>query len=184
MDEELKDLEDQLEKLSPTAMPDDMVARMAQAMDRWQENLPAEEKLVHFKPVEEVASPMRRFNVWASAAAVALVGAVSLLFINENEPTTLADTASDTKIVEPIQKLIPEPNIGESNSIVTASNTQFDTAVKRASDDVITYDAKGRPMRVMQVHFEDVVTVKGKDGKVYKIKQPRIEYYAVPVEIH
>ena len=35
MDEELRAIEDQLEQLSPAAMPDDMLARMEQAMERW-----------------------------------------------------------------------------------------------------------------------------------------------------
>jgi hypothetical protein len=181
MDDELRAIEDQLEQLSPTAMPDDMLARMEAAMDRWHESVPVEEKIVAFEPIQQEKGRLRLFNTWASAAAVALIGAASFIVFNSGAPTepTLADTA--TLVADPIVQLVPTENV---QNVVSSSNSQFGTQVKSASKDVISYDAKGRAMRVMQVEFEDEVTIRGRDGKVYKVKQPRIEYYAVPVEIH
>ena len=71
MDDELRAIEDQLEQLSPTAMPDDMLARMEAAMDRWHESVPVEEKIVAFEPIQQEKGRLRLFNTWASAAAVA-----------------------------------------------------------------------------------------------------------------
>ncbi|PQJ27743.1 hypothetical protein [Rubritalea profundi] len=181
MDEELRAIEDQLEQLSPAAMPDDMLARMEQAMERWQETVPVEEKIVAFEPVKLEKGRMRFFNTWASAAAVALIAATSYIVFNSGTTTESTIVNQDGPIVDPITQLVPTQNI---QNVVPASNSQFGTQVKRASNDVITYDAKGRPMRLMQVEFEDEVTIRGRDGKIYKVKQPRIEYYAVPVEIH
>lgn len=182
MDEELRAIEKQLEQLSPAEMPDDFLARMEQAMDNWQEHLPAEEKIVQFEPVAREKKSL--FNVWATAAAVALMAATSFLVFNGEESAD-PQLAEASVVPEPLVELAPQsPPSKTLSGVVPASNTQFNTQVKSASNDVITYDAKGRPMRVMQVEFEDEVTVRGRDGRLYKIKQPRREYYAVPVEIH
>lgn len=181
MDEELREIEDQLEQLSPAAMPDDMFARMEQAMEKWHEHVPVEEKVIPFEPVQKDRGGLRVFNTWASAAAVALIAAASFVVFNggdESEPTIANSLPLTT---DPIAQVVPAQNVA---GVVPASNTEFDSSVTRASKDIITYDAKGRPMRVMQVEFEDEVTVRGRDGKTYKVKQPRIEYYAVPVEVH
>lgn len=180
MDDELRAIEKQLEQLSPAEMPDDILARMEQAMDSWQEHVPAEEKIVPFEPVQEEKGRLRLFNTWASAAAVALIAATSFIVFRgaDSGNTEMAETAV---MPAPIAEVVPDNAL---SGVIPASNTQFQTEVKSASDDVITYDAKGRAMRVMQVEFEDEVTVRGRDGKVYKVKQPRREYYAVPVEIH
>ncbi len=181
MDDELRAIEDQLEQLSPAAMPDDMLARMEQAMERWQESVPVEEKIVAFEPVQQDKGRLRLFNTWASAAAVALIGAASFLVFNGGSSTQPALANHEALGADSSAQLVPTQNI---QNVVPASNSQFGSQVKRASNDVITYDAKGRPMRLMQVEFEDEVTIRGRDGKVYKVKQPRIEYYAVPVEMH
>jgi hypothetical protein len=181
MDEELRAIEKQLEQLSPAEMPDDILARMEQAMDNWQETVPVEEKIVPFEPAPQEKGRLRLFNTWASAAAVALVAATSFIVFKGGD--TQAPQLAETIVApEPIVEVTPAANT--LSGVVPASNTQFQTQVKSASDDVITYDAKGRPMRIMQVEFEDEVTVKGRDGKIYTMKQPRREYYAVPVEIH
>ena len=73
MDEELREIEDQLDQLAPAAMPDDMLARMEQAMEKWHEHVPVEEKIVPFEPVQQDKGSLRTFNTWASAAAVALI---------------------------------------------------------------------------------------------------------------
>ena len=177
MDEELRAIEEKLENFSPAAMPDEMLARMESAMNRWQESVPVEEKVVPFQAVPEEKKRLKFFNAWASAAAVALVAAASFMVLNDggNQVDQLADLPAQ------IQEVAPSQNIGH---VVPASNTKFERQVTGASDGVITYDAKGRPMRVMRVGYEDEVTMRGRDGKEYKIKQPRVEYYAVPLEIH
>ena len=46
MDAELNKLEEELKKLSPLGMPDDMISRLDNAMARWHEQVPVEEKIV------------------------------------------------------------------------------------------------------------------------------------------
>lgn len=181
MDEELREIEDQLEQLAPAAMPDDMLARMEQAMEKWHEHVPVEEKIVPFEPVQQDKGSLRTFNTWASAAAVALIAAASFVVFKGGDATVPSIANTLPLSSDPIAEIVPSQNI---SNVVPASNTQFDSSVTGASKDIITYDAKGRPMRVMQVEFQDEVTVRGRDGKTYKMKQPRIEYYAVPVETH
>ena len=181
MDDELGEIENQLEQISPAVMPDDMLARMEQAMERWHESVPLEEKIVAFEPAQQEKGRLKFFNTWASAAAVALIAATSYLVYNDGGSPEAIMANQDEMIADPLAQVVQSPNI---KHVVPASNTRFDTQVKRASNDAITYDGQGRAMRLMQVEFEDEVTVRGRDGKIYKVKQPRIEYYAVPVEIH
>ena len=179
---DLRELEQQMGNLSPMAMPDDLLARMEQAMDRWQEHLPLEEKLVAFPPVSNGAGKMKYFNVWASAAAVALVGVVSLVMINGGGEKAQSVAAGNDLPVQPVAAIAaPAAKIP---GVVQASYPQLDTSIRSTSDDVMSYDAQGRPVRLMRVDFEDVVTVRDAAGRLIKIKQPRIEYYVIPVEVH
>lgn len=182
MDEELREIETKLEQMAPAAMPDDILARMEQAMERWQEFVPVEEKVIPFQAETQPKKGLRFFNVWASAAAVTLVAATSFMVLSDDkaEETVVANSPI---VDEPVlaSSVMPAQNI---DKVIPASNAQFQTQITESSNGVIAYDAKGRPIRVMQLGFEDEVTVRDSDGRVYKVKQPRIEYYAVPVEIH
>ncbi|WP_018971022.1 hypothetical protein [Rubritalea marina] len=194
MDQELKDFEEQLKAHSPEMMPEDMIKRMASAMDQWGEGSVNEENIIPFQAAQKlvadqspqtVKSKLRFFNTWAQAAAVALVAAVSYLMLNQGDPSASQASAQVTT-VEPLSQQVPMANI---ESAVPASNpqqpsSQFSSQLKNATQDVITYDANGRAVRLMQVEFEDEVIVRDREGNPHVIKQPRVEYYAVPAEIH
>lgn len=181
IDDELRAIEEKLEKMAPAAMPDDILARMEQAMERWQDHLPEVEKIIPFQAAPVEKSRLKSFNAWATAAAVTLIGAVSLMVYSDEKPdATIASQApSEPTQLNPITT--PVQNI---EGAVPAGHAQFQTQVTNTSNSIIKYDAGGRPLRVMQLHFEDEVTVRDRDGKLHKVRQPRVEYYAVPVEIH
>lgn len=191
MEQDLKELEAKLNDASPELMPEDMIKRMASAMDKWYEGTPSAEKIIPFERIEEaqpqvVKSKLKMFNTWAQVAAVALVATVSYLTLNQSDPSIQATATGEIASVEPLAQQVPMENI---ESAVPASNQQlpsngFSTQLKNASQNMITFDANGRPVRLMQVEFEDEVIVRDHEGNPHVLKQPRVEYYAVPAEIH
>lgn len=181
MDEELRKIESKLEEMTPLAMPDDMLARMEQAMERWQEFEPAEDKIVPFQAAPSEKSKLGLFSAWASAAAVALVAAASYVVFSGDQPADNVIAEASASIPAITASGTPSKNIQQ---VIPASHSQFRTKVTQSADGMITYDAQGRPLRVMQIGFEDEVIVRDRHGNVHKVKQPRVEYYAVPVEVY
>lgn len=179
MENELQELEEQLGKLRAADMPDNILLRMEQAMENWQEQDVVEDNIVPFQATQPETGGLKTFNLWASAAAVALVAAVSYMVMNGS------GDSGTSEIVDSSAPLVaPSPVASPINGIVPASNPQFDTHIKSATEDVITYDNQGRPTRLMRVDFEDEVTVRDRAGRLYKVKQPRSEYYLIPIEVH
>ena len=86
MDAELNKLEEELKKLSPLGMPDDMISRLDNAMARWHEQVPVEEKIV---PLNQEPEEEKRNNWlgWRSVAAVAVMGA-GLAFVSNGTSLT------------------------------------------------------------------------------------------------
>ena len=190
MDQDLKDFEAKLKDASPELMPEEMIKRMASAMDKWYEGTPSAEKIIPFEPLKEpepqvVKSRLKFFNTWAQVAAVALMAAVSYLMLNQADPTNTA--TGQVASIEPLSQQVPMKNIESAvpaSSSIQQLPSEFSSEVKRATQNIITFDANGRPMRLMQVEFEDEVIMRDRDGNPHVVKQPRIEYYAVPAEIH
>ncbi len=191
MEQDLKELEAKLNEASPELMPEDMITRMASAMDKWYEGTRSEEKIIPFERIEKAQqqvakSKLKMFNTWAQVAAVALVATVSYLTFNHSNSSTEDLAIRKTSVVTPLAQQVPMKNI---ESTVPASNSQvprngFSTQLKNASQNMIIFDANGRPVRLMQVEFEDKVIVRDHAGNPHVLKKPHVEYYAVPAEIH
>ena len=181
MDNDLKEIESQLEKLSPTGMPSDMVARMAEAMDRWQESVPVEEKIVPFQSVAEKSEvKSSRFNIWASAAAVALMGAVgSVVMMDAGMEVSNGIVSVDTDSVGDDSNLAA----GDDKNVISVSNGSFDSQIVEKPSQKIVYDADGRPQRLVRVEFIDRVTMDGSNGEKLTVEKPSVEYYMVPLEV-
>ncbi|WP_346187587.1 hypothetical protein [Rubritalea halochordaticola] len=180
MDNELRDLENQLGRLSPMAMPEDMLARMEQAMDRWREHTPVEEKIVQFQS-QSADQKSSKFYIWASAAAIALIGAVSTVLMAPDNANPGASAVAQNTAGEVEQSVTP---LRQQANIVPVANTpQFDTKITDEPSYSITYDAEGRPHRLVKVRFEDEITLYDDKGRPVKVKKPRIEYYLVPVQV-
>lgn len=183
MDNELRDLEDQLGKLSPMAMPEDMLARMEKAMERWNEFTPVEEKIVPFSS-NGAGHSSGRFHIWASAAAVALIGAVSAVLIMPGNRAGNGSTDVAVAAPEPSQQMDAQlPSLAQPANVVGVNNSKFDTKITDEPSYSITYDAEGKPHRLVKVRFEDEITLYDDKGRPVKVKKPRIEYYMVPIQI-
>lgn len=181
MDKELRDLEQQLGKLNPTAMPADLIARMENAMQRWQDSAQTDDKIVPFPqtPAVKGRDHHRHFNLIASAAAVTLIGAVTWM-LNQSPPPAVetAQNTQDSALVTHTSQPI------SSNNIQLASAPELGSSIQSASDNTITYDKNGRPMRIVSVELVDEIVMKDTKGRKFTIKRPRTEHYLMPVEVH
>lgn len=180
MDNELRELESQLEKLSANKMPNDMVSRMVEAMDRWQETVPVEEKVVPFQQ-EEVGRGGGGFMFLATAAAVALMAAVGVMLVEagDDKESVAAAESSPSGLTESaplLEKPLPK-------NVVQVSDGSFDREIVDEPSRQIMYDGKGVPHRVVRMEFQEKTVLKGDDGREVTVEKPRVEYYVVPLEM-
>lgn len=181
MDKELRDLEQQLGRLNPSVMPADMLARMETAMQRWQNHVTPQDKIIPFEAIspQKTHNHHRSFTLIASAAAIALIGAVSVMLKpSEKAAPEVAQSSPEPALVAPSSAATPP------SGIALTSNPRVGSSILNSSDDTITYDENGRPMRVVSVELIDELKIKDAHGREFTIKRPRTEHYLVPVEVH
>ncbi len=182
LDNDLKELEKHLAELSPTSLSEDMLSRMEDAMTSWEIHLPVEEKIIPFQPIseniaeeqpEQKVNNKSHFPVWSAAAAVALMGAVGAVFMQD---TTTGDNNA------PIAFNQATPN---SSEITAASLPKhFSHNLTNASNAGITYAGNDQPYKVIKIEYTKDVTSKDKAGKETTRKEPTFEFILLPVEAH
>ena len=199
-DSELKDLEAHLELLSPTGLTTDVLSRMNNAMDRWHEYVPVEEKVVPFgqsEPTQEAvhssqATKQSNSRMYAAAAAVALLGAAAALVIpNLNQNTgSGSGLASGGNTAEPSSNGIatyPAPEIGavdvlsENNEAWIVPNS-LSHKVTHTSDAGVLMSRDNIPHRRIRIDYVDQVKILRLDGREIEIDRPGVQYMLIPVE--
>ncbi len=176
MDQELKKLEEELGKLTPCELNAQLLSRLDQAMSRWHEHVPVEEKII---PIEsrqhsdETGSTKRFPFTWSAAAAVAILGALSASVINNRSATTTprASTAA-TSAQRP------------ANSPVMASFVpdQAHTNLVSTQDHGIVYLPNGRPARCVAVQYQDEMKFKNARGESLTVEKPDTKIIFVPLQ--
>ena len=171
MDAELKQLEEELERLAPEALPEGLISRMAAAMDNWQES-EREEKVVPFpQHVEDGSSVWSGF--WKTAAAVALLGAAAALMMpGTTEPSSGPVAAS---VVQPAPPLFKP-----------ASQAKFSPV--SAERNVVNAEQQGRivvvggvPHRCVRVNCLDNFKYVDGSGAQIHVERPSVDFVLVPV---
>ncbi|MBK1789893.1 hypothetical protein [Persicirhabdus sediminis] len=186
--DDLSKLESQLEQLKPEEMPSDMLARMEQAMCRWQDHVPAEEEKVIAFPQD---TPTKQEFKWgmgmsAAAAAVAIMGAVSaLMFTGDTDPS--ASMAQKNAALPPVPEVASPPQTVINGAMTTPATTvvvpdSVQQNVVRASDaGIVTEDGKV-PHRFFKIDVLDRIQLKDGNGRVYDVERPGVRYIMLPVE--
>lgn len=181
MDLELKQLEEELRGFSPSPVSGEMLSRMVEAMERWEQ---AEEQ-VDNAPAESLESSVEGGNVvefpaekksqskgaswgpmWAAAAAVAVLGAAMGVFLPSKDSSSIA-AMSDLGPVPVLRQasLVPV-NIQRKVSSINAG--------KVSNRDGVEY-------QVISVVREEQADFRGSDNVGLKITRPKVDYYVVPV---
>ena len=184
MDLELKKLEEELKGFAPSPLSGDVLSRMVDAMDRWEEmdnssddslveSLPSEKvsagkisagKVVTF-PVEESQSPSWR-PTWAAAAAVAVLGATAAVFFPKqpNEPVAAHEGAGSVPLLRQAS-FVPVDAENRVSSLETG----------------VISDKHGIPHQLIRVVRQEEASFRGADNVGMKITRPKVDYYVVPV---
>lgn len=175
-----EELEDQLAQLGGAAMSEEMITRMANAMDRWHEELPVEEKLVPFgideKASEQTTEKASRKAMWATAAAVALLGALSALVIPKADDQNFA--AMDfTNSVQPAASNLAT-SAPRDAWVVPDSLTH---RVTNTTESGIVMSENNTLHRRIRIEYLDTVKVLDDRGREIEIERPSVEVVLLPV---
>ena len=171
MEPDLKEFEEELERLAPAALPEGLIARMEAAMDGWQD-AEREEKVVPFPAKEDV-----KFGggLWKAAAAVAILGAAVALLIpaEESSSTTVASIS---------------PSSNSRGGWVERDVAPVSFSPLSAERDVVRTDSQGMimmkgdtPHRCVRVEYMEHYEFKGEDGQTLRVSKPAVNYVLIPV---
>ncbi len=127
------------------------------------------EKILLFPRANNAPRSSGNRPMWAAAAAVALVGAVTALMIpmggvkSNITPQPLASSGT----ISP----------AASHNLVPAG---FDRGVSKVSDEGLVWKNQNQPHNLMRVEYVDKVTFKDNLGRIFQMEEPRSRYILVP----
>jgi hypothetical protein len=167
MDGELKQFEEDLERLAPAGMPEGLISRMEAAMAGWQDAASdEEEKVVPFPKVEEERQGGSSRGFWSAAAAVAIFGAVVAL--------VLPDSKGDHEVAGPA--------VDSSYAAVSFTPTNMDRNIVQASDRGVVFTSDDRPHRLVRVQYVDRLEYRNAVGAELHVEKPTVNFVLIPVE--
>jgi len=199
--QELEALEVHLKEMAPVSMPANMLDRMAQAMDQWQEADFADENIIGFRDNglrKKTKSKLFGVGFLSAAAAVALIAAVTALVIPDiatKGTKTLAQNtppdfnASDFKSPDFSNQSsnirgISAPSIASGNAASMSPMPEVLTSKVINSKETIVYDDSENPYRFVEVEYMDEVKVKSRDGRDVILSRPRKDGYLIPIKVY
>lgn len=174
MDGDLKQFEEEMERLVPASMPDGLISRMEAAMVGWQDEAPAqEEKVVPFPQVQS-EKRQRQGSVsgfWATAAVVALLGAVVALVLPQSGTPAGAPEAQAS------------PSVAEHNfAAVSFAPTNAGRNIVHASGGGVVFTKDDRPHRVVRIEYVDRIEYRNAMGEELYVETPAVKLILIPVE--
>jgi hypothetical protein len=158
----------QLGKVAPAQLPPALLAALEATMSSVP--FPGEDNIVRFP--NSTGSTTRHPRVWwGAAAAVALLGAGSALFVPTRHATgQLAATPPAHSMAMPAR---------HSDQLTPAG---FNRGLTEAHDEGVIWPSNEPARRVLKVVYMDRVTLKDAAGRTYQLDQPRVEYILVPAK--
>lgn len=157
---ELADLEETLRELLPHGMPENMIGRLDEAMSRWHEKVPVEEKVVPLIQVTERSSKVSFRPRWRAVAAVALMG-VGAAFLTSQNPADPSLT----------KKRIPVSVEADSTPVVFTPDDAR-SLVLATNDHGVVWTENGLPVRCLEREVKKEVSFTGERGEQLTIARP------------
>lgn len=172
MEYDLKKIEAELAKMSPHSVPENLVARLDEAMCHWHESVPVEEKIISLG--ESVPVSQSWFQ-WRSAAAVAFLGAAAAVYFSGNN-----QPAEHVPVVQ--QRIIfgDQGGGGVSNATFTPRGAR--AKVVGYQDRGYIKNSSGQTLRAVAVKVSNQVDYKNANGDHAKVEKPTMEWIFVPVQ--
>lgn len=163
MDSDLKQLEAELQKLSPNGISDDLVSRLDEAMSRWHESVPVEEKIVPLsEPVIEQKEPWFQ---WRAAAVVALFGGASAIFLSQERAVEAPPEINQTGV-----------------SQATFTPREAKAQIVGVQDQGYITSPSGQTLRAVGVKVSNEVHFRNDNGDSAKLEKPTYKVIFYPVE--
>lgn len=154
---------------APAALPPALMASLESIVASVP--FPQDRKIVLF-PARHEKSASRRNHWLSAAAAVAICGALSALFIPiEQKPLVATGTpapSGPTKTVTPVADSLPG---------------DFRRGITEARNEGVVWQSPGKAHQVLKVVYKDTVTLRDPSGRIYQMEEPRVEYILVPAKI-
>lgn len=128
------------------------------------------EKIVPF-PKAGTTPHIRRRPMWAAAAAVALLGAVSALILPGGKAPE-----KTARLAAPVSS--PAANTANGNFLPAS----FNRGLSEIHDEGVVWKSNNQPHSVVRVVYKDKITLKDASGRTFQVEQPRVEYLLVPAK--
>jgi hypothetical protein len=162
--------ESELRATRPSALSPEMLASFENILRK--APFPTElEKIVPFPKIPLAPASPRKQPLWAAAAAVAVIGALSALMIPASKKTQ-----------EVAQK---SPAIAAPSPVATPGDfvpATFNRGLSEVHDEGIIWRNNSQPHSLVRVVYKDQVTLSDANGRTLLVEQPRVEYMLVPAK--
>ena len=181
MDPELRQLEEELLAFAPSPVSGEVLSRMVEAMEQWEENvtdepeavtsegnlveMPESGKVISFPSSQPEKTASWR-PMWAAAAAIALTGAVLGLTLPQD----------DEAGVTAMMGLGPVPVLRQASLIPVNVQSKV-----RSMDTGTVSNKDGLEYQLIRVVRQEEADFRGQDDVGLKITRPQVDYYVVPV---
>lgn len=168
--EELR-FEERLRQSSPARLSPDFLAEL-ESITRGV-HFPVNEKILLFPNGAPAAAKARTHRpMWASAAAVALIGAATALLMPTREVAKTAYSNGGGGVIGR-----PPASSNPTRNFVPAT---FNRGLSAVHDEGVIWKSDTEPQRVVRVVYHDQMTLKDDSGRTIEVEQPRVEYMLVP----
>lgn len=160
--------EEELRRVEPAALGEARHAALASVLERIP--FPGGSKVVPFPNAPSARpKPSRARRSWAAAAAVALAGGLTAIFMgpSSGDAPEVAEAVRPTRAVD----------------AAAFSPAGFESDVSDTRDLGRMWNGGPRAMRVVQVVYTDKVTFLNAEGEEVTIERPRVEYVMMPQEV-
>lgn len=132
-------------------------------------HFPINEKILLFPKGSGLIQKRENRSFWRAAAAVALIGAATALFVSPTRQTSTSSQAANSPVV---------PFAANSNSGFVPAG--FERGVSNVHDEGVVWKSNNAPHRIMRVDYMDHATFKDANGRTLEVEQPRVKYMLVP----
>ncbi|MEX1114939.1 MAG: hypothetical protein WEB53_06800 [Akkermansiaceae bacterium] len=132
-------------------------------------HFPVNGKILLFPKGAPAAKTRTHRPMWATAAAVAIIGAASALLMPTQEVPKAASVGSS--------QTSPPVSANAARNFVPAS---FNRGLSAVHDEGVIWKSNTEPQRVVRVVYMDHITLKDASGRTFEVEQPRVEYMLVP----
>lgn len=161
--------EERLRGMAPSGLTADFLASLETIVR--DVPFPMDDKIVLFPKAGAVRPVRAKYPKWATAAAVAFIGAATALLMPVNRPAKPNSQLSGTKQPDALSKL--------SGSFAPAG---YNRGVSNIRDEGVVWKSKSQPHNLMRVEYVDKITLKDQFGREFQVEQPGARYMLVPAK--